>query len=108
MFPTLTLSKAYKLEVQVFERTESLFMTAWIPITFTNLVLIYLIVITCEKELLSIKKTITAALLSFPIIYIALYPKDIYEVFDFLPLTNAFVLGLAFIYMPIIILVELI
>ncbi|WP_163192586.1 GerAB/ArcD/ProY family transporter [Clostridium thermarum] len=109
IFPTLTLSKALQLEVQVFERTESLFMTAWIPITFTNLVLIYLIVIICEKELLSIKKTIPAALLSFPIIlYLALYPKDIYEVFDFLRLTNAFVLGLAFIYMPIIILVELI
>jgi spore germination protein (amino acid permease) len=109
IFPTLTLSKALQLEVQVFERTESLFMTAWIPITFTNLVLIFLIIMTNIKELFSFKKNNIAALAPFPIILlIALYPKNIGEVFKFLRFTNTFALTLAFIYLPLIIIIELI
>lgn len=103
VFPTLTLSKAIQLENQVFERAESLFMAAWIPNTFTTMIVYYLISTICIKALFHKKKDKIIKLGQIPIIFmIALLPRNIAEVFKMLNLANLGLNILVLVYLPLV------
>lgn len=102
IFPTLTLSKSIQLDNQIFERAESLFMAAWIPNTFTTLVVHYLLSTISLKTALNIKKPKFVNLLMFPmILFIAYLPQNTSEVFKYNDYINIASVMLTFVYFPI-------
>jgi spore germination protein (amino acid permease) len=105
IFPALTLSKSIQLDNQIFERAESLFMAAWIPNTFTTLVVHYLLSSISLKTALNIQKPKFINLLLFPIIlFIAYLPQNISEVFRYNHYNNIASVLLTFVYFPIFVL----
>lgn len=103
MFPTLTLSKAIQLQNPVFERTESLFMAAWIPNTITTLVVYFIISTTSIKSLFKNKKDSIIRLVQLPLILIiCLLPKNEVELFKMLDIANIGLNLLNFVYLPIV------
>lgn len=103
MFPTLTLSKAIQLETPVFERTESLFMAAWIPNTITTLIVYFIISTTSAKAFFKTKKDSLIKLIQLPLILIVcLLPRNNIELFKMLSLANIGLNLLNFVYLPIV------
>ncbi len=85
IFPTITLSKSIRLDVKILERAESFYMAAWIPITFTTLLLHYFISTLNLKALFNTKRDHLLIYGQIPIFFIiALLPQNIAEVFQFL------------------------
>jgi len=85
IFPTITLSKSIMLESNILERAESLYMAAWIPITFSTLLLFYLASTLNLKALFNTRKDRIIIFSQIPFFFlIALYPDNISEVFYFI------------------------
>ncbi|PRX25254.1 spore germination protein (amino acid permease) [Orenia metallireducens] len=82
IFPTITLSKSIMLESNILERAESLYMAAWIPITFSTLLLFYLASTLNLKAFFNTKKDRVIIFSQVPLfLVLALYPDNISEVF---------------------------
>jgi spore germination protein (amino acid permease) len=83
IFPTLTLTKSIQIRGQVFERAESLFMAAWIPNSFTTMIIYYYILTLNFKKLLNLKKDrliiYSEAVLFFAVTFI---PRNIVQAFN--------------------------
>jgi spore germination protein (amino acid permease) len=102
MFPTITIHKAIALQTQVFERAEAIFMTAWIPTTFTTLCCYYLVAVLNTKSLLNIKKdNLIFYILIVSTMFIANIPKDMAEMFRYLEYNAILAQILNLIYIPI-------
>lgn len=109
VFPTLTLTKAIQMENQVFERTESLFLSAWIPNMITTFVIYFLISTIHLKMIFKKAKENIIKLVQLPLILaVALIPKNKAEIFKMLDWGNVGMSCLIFIYLPIVILTVLI
>lgn len=105
-FPTLTLSKSIQINIQLLERAESLFMTAWIPIAFTALVTYNITGISCTKELFNTQKDNLILIIELILAFIiSIIPKNMGEVFKLLTFSNIFMVGITFIYYPAITLI---
>lgn len=108
-FPTLTLTKAIQVNVQVIERAESLFAAAWIPVTFTTIVFYYLVDTISLKQLFNTNKNNVLIAVQIPLIYIvAAIPKNIGQLFKLLSVANSIIQFLIFIYIPLFVLMVLI
>jgi spore germination protein len=102
MFPTITIHKAIAMQTQVFERAEAVFMTAWIPTTFTTLCSYYLAAVLNTKVLFNTKKdNIIFYILLVIVMYIANMPKDMAEMFKYLQYNAVLAQILNLIYMPV-------
>lgn len=83
IFPTITLSKSIKIGTNILERAESLYMAAWVPITFTTLLLYYLASTLNLKAFFNTKRDRIIILSQIPLFFlIALYPDNIAQVFN--------------------------
>lgn len=102
MFPTITIFKALSLQSQVFERAEAMFMTVWIPTTFTTLCVYYLVAVLNIKALFNTKKdNIIFYILIAATMFIANIPKDMAEIFKYLEYNAVLAQILNLIYIPI-------
>lgn len=109
VFPTLTLTKAIQLESQVFERTESLFVSAWIPNMITTFVVYFFISTTHLKVMFKKTKDNIIRLAQLPLILaVAMMPKNNTEIFNMLDWGNVGMVCLTFVYLPAVILTILI
>jgi len=109
IFPTITMSKSIRVEVKILERAESLFMAAWIPITFTTLLLLYLVSTLNLKALFNSKRDRLIIISQIPLFLIlALYPKNISEVFKLGELKDIGGQMLIFVIVPLAVLAQLI
>lgn|GEM_PF-2322438 len=108
-FPAVSLAKTIEMEVEIFERTESFFMAAWIPNAITSIIVFYIITTLNIKELFKVKskKGINRIILfQIPIfLIIALIPKNIIELYKYLLISNKFAVGLILGYLPIFFLI---
>lgn len=108
-FPAIALAKTIELKVEIFERTESFFMAAWIPNAITSIITFYIITTLNIKELFKVKsrKGVNIIILfQIPIfIVISLIPKNIMHLYKFLLINNVFSIGLIFGYIPIFFLI---
>ncbi|SET42244.1 spore germination protein (amino acid permease) [Natronincola peptidivorans] len=104
LFPTLSLSKTIQLQVEMFERAESLFMAVWIPITFTTIVTYFFSSFLNMKALLNTKREKMVLYGHLPILFIAaLIPQNTVEVHYYLMLTNELAKILSFAALPLIV-----
>ncbi|MBS4539068.1 endospore germination permease [Clostridium sp. D2Q-11] len=109
LFPTITLAKSIRMEVKILERAESLFMAAWVPITFTTLLLFYLASTLNLKALFNTKKDYFLILSQIPLFFIiALYPSNISEVFKFMGWNEKIGQILIFVIVPVMMIAQLI
>lgn len=105
-FPAILLAKIIEFKAELFERTESFFMAAWIPGIFANIVIICTTAILNLKEIFNTKKTNRIILLIVPFIIISTFiPKNIIDVYDYLELGNKISVYLTLIYFPILFIV---
>jgi spore germination protein len=101
MFPTITIHKTITLQTQIFERAEAIFMTAWIPTTFTTLCMYYLAATLNSKALFNTKKdNIVFYVLVAVAMFIANIPKDMAEMFRYLEYNAILAQILNLIYIP--------
>ena len=102
MFPTISMYKSIAMQTQIFERAEALFMTVWIPITFTTLCVYYLVAVLNAKALFNTKKNnIVLYILIAVVMLIANLPKDMAEVLNYLEYNAILAQILNLIYIPI-------
>jgi spore germination protein (amino acid permease) len=102
MFPTITIYKAIALQTQVFERAEALFMTAWIPTTFTTICVYYLAGFLNLKVLVNTKKDKNIIYILMAIVMIiANIPKDMAEMFKYLEYNAVLAQVLNLVYVPV-------
>jgi spore germination protein len=102
MFPSITMYKSISMQTQIFERAEAIFMTVWIPITFTTLCAYYLVAVLNTKALFNTKKdNIIFYILIVVTIFIANMPKDMPELFKYFKYNGILTQILNLIYMPI-------
>ncbi|MCC5910016.1 MAG: endospore germination permease [Clostridiaceae bacterium] len=103
IFPTISLSKTIQLDVEIFERAESLFMTAWIPISFTTIVSYYFSSSLNLKALFNTKRDDLIIYGQLPILFVmALIPQNIVQVYYYLSINNILAQVLSFGLMPLI------
>ncbi|MDQ2085456.1 endospore germination permease [Herbivorax sp. ANBcel31] len=96
--PTIILSKTIQLENPLFERAESIFITAWIPITFSTMTLYYYASVLNLKALFDTKKHNLMIYIQIPLlIFIALYPKNVIKAYQYLKINNYLALALVII-----------
>lgn len=110
LYPTITLSKAIQLRVQLFERAESIFMALWIPNTFTTLVAYYFFSVENIKVLFK-KPNRDIFLYGHSILFIigAMLPKNIIQTFRYLRLADDFIgKFLVFFLVPSLVVLQLI
>ena len=101
MFPTISMYKSIAFQTQIFERAESLFMTIWIPSTFTTLCIYYLVAVLNTKALFNTKKdNFIFYILIIIIMFIANMPKNMIEVFRYLEYNAVLAQILNLIYIP--------
>jgi spore germination protein (amino acid permease) len=102
MFPTITIYKAIALQTQVFERAEAIFMTAWIPTTFTTICVYYLAAVLNLKVLFNTKQdNIFIYILIVIVMIIANLPKDMAEMFKYLEYNAVLAQVLNLVYVPV-------
>lgn len=101
-FPGILLAKIIEFKAEIFERTESFFMAAWIPGVFANIITLLIVAILNLKEVFNTKKTNSIILLIAPFIFIvSLIPKGIEDVYEFLAFNNKIAVSINLIYIPI-------
>ncbi|MCA1029511.1 spore germination protein [Bacillus timonensis] len=107
IYPTLTLAKNIKVDIQVFERIESLFMAVWIPISFTTLLQFYFVSTLNLKALFNCKKSsiiiIVQLLLFFPL---ALKIESVTKLFLYFKYVEWLALFLGFVVLPLAFIIE--
>lgn len=104
IFPTISLSKTIRLKTELFERLESLFMTIWMPISFTTILGHYWASILNSKALFNTKRGHLIMWINVPIIFfIALYPENVVQLNYFLSLSNRLAQILTFGVLPIVV-----
>lgn len=109
VYPTIILSKSIQFQAQIFERAESLFMTTWIPISFSTIVIYYYASCQNLNALFNIKKYKLMIYLQIPIILIiAYFPRNVVEVYHHLEFVNYLAISLSIIVviLPIISLIR--
>lgn len=105
IFPTLSLTKSIQLRATIFERAESFFMAAWIPTTFTTIILYYFASTLNLKALLNTKKDAMITYAQIPLFFIiAFMPENIVEVFKYLNANAVLAQILNLIYIPLFVL----
>jgi spore germination protein len=105
-FPAILLAKIIEFKAELFERTESFFMAAWIPAIFANIVVMCTTAILNLKEIFNTKKTNRIILLIVPFIMISTFiPKNIIDVYEYLEFSNRITVYLSLIYFPILFIV---
>lgn len=105
VYPTIILSKSIQLQSQIFERAESLFMTAWIPISFSTIVIYYFASCHNLNALFNTTKYKLMIYLQIPVIlFIANFPRNVVKVYHYLSFVNylAISLSIIVIILPII------
>ncbi|TYQ16483.1 UNVERIFIED_CONTAM: spore germination protein (amino acid permease) [Acetivibrio alkalicellulosi] len=105
IYPTIILSKSIQFEVQLFERAESFFISSWIPITFSTMLLFYYSSVLNLKALFNTNKHNFIVYLHIPVLLlIALYPKNIVNVYEYLKIPTYLAAGFSIISisMPVI------
>ncbi|TYQ16480.1 UNVERIFIED_CONTAM: spore germination protein (amino acid permease) [Acetivibrio alkalicellulosi] len=103
--PTIILSKTIELEAQLFERAESLFITAWIPITFSTMAVYYYASVLNLKAFLGTNRHNLMIYIQIPlIIIIALFPEDIIKAYHYLKINSylALLLSIVVVILPFI------
>lgn len=110
-FPTISLAKTIDMREEIFERTESFFMAAWIPNAFTTIVTFYIITTLNIKELFNVKKASginKIILLQTPFfVTIALLPRNVPKLNEYLILSNKVAAYLNLGYLPVFFLIVL-
>ncbi|MDF2674387.1 MAG: spore germination protein, partial [Clostridiales bacterium] len=102
MFPTITIYKSIALQTQVFERAEALFMTAWIPTTFTTVCVYYFAGFLNLKALVNSKQDkVIMYILIVIVMVIANLPKDMAEMFKYLEYNAKLAQALNLVYVPV-------
>jgi spore germination protein len=102
MFPTITMYKAIALPTQFFERAEAIFITVWIPSTFTTLCIYFLAAVLNTKALFNTKEdNLIFYILIILTMIIANIPMDMAELFKYLEYNSILAEILNLIYVPI-------
>jgi spore germination protein len=102
-YPVLSLSQSLKLETQIFERAETLFMATWIPITLTTIVVAYISTNLNLKTLFNTQKNRLIIYGQIPVVmFIALLPRNAREVSTYLNYENTVAVFLNFVYFPLL------
>jgi len=105
IYPTISLSKAILLQYEIFERAESLFISIWIPISFTTILMYYFVSCLNFMALFNTTRYNLILYLQLPILFImALIPNNVIEVFYYLNLVNNIAKILSFALLPLIVL----
>lgn len=80
-FPTLMLGKSIHLEFRIFERAETFFMAAWIPMTLANTVVAYIMTSLSIKQLFNSNKNNLIITIQLPILFaVAILIKNFSEI----------------------------
>lgn len=102
LFPTLTLTKTIQSKSLIFERSESLFMVSWIPITFSTILINYFGSTLSLKVLLNAKRDNLIMYAQLPVfLAIALFPQNIVEITKYFNINKIVALSINFIYLPL-------
>jgi len=109
IYPTITLTKAIQLRVQLFERAESFFMAAWIPNAFTTLVIYYYLSIINIRSVFSKLNYNILAYCHFPLIFfVAMFPRNVVASTNYLVLLDNYIgKALVFFLVPGLIVLQL-
>ncbi|AKL95847.1 spore germination protein [Clostridium aceticum] len=103
LHPTIALSRALQLDIEMFERLEVMFMAVWIPMTFTTLAAYYFASVINLKVMFRSEKEQLMLYGQIPIIFlIALLPNNVVEVHALLSINNKLAQVHSFIIIPVI------
>ncbi|WP_259473044.1 GerAB/ArcD/ProY family transporter [Clostridium estertheticum] len=108
LWPTITMIKSLDIPDTFIEHWEGVVMAFWIFFYFTTFVNTYFFSCEIVKNVVKLKDTKLSSLLIMPIIYvIALYPKNIAEIYNLQFKTTPVLLTaiLLFVVLPILILI---
>ncbi|WP_182101546.1 GerAB/ArcD/ProY family transporter [Niallia taxi] len=84
-WPTLNLGRMVHVPAEIFARIDSVLVISWIYATFTTILTYYFIAIRGTGELFHFHKYKVMSALSFFItFFVAMWPDDIYEVYNFI------------------------
>lgn len=109
IYPVLSLSKSMQLTNQLFERAESLFMAAWVPITFSTLVVHYIASNLNLKALFNTNKNRLIIYGQIPLfLIIALFPRNSKELSDYLHFNSHFTIFLNLLYFPLFLIIAIV
>lgn len=107
-FPTISLAKTIEFRAELFERTEILFMAAWIPAVFANIVTLFIVATFNLKVIFNIKKTNLDIFLIIPVVLIITFiPRNIVEVYKYLLMNDKLAIYINLIYIPILFIIVL-
>lgn len=108
IYPGITLSKAIRLRLQVFERGESLFMASWVLNTFTTLIMYYFVSTLNLKTLFNTNKEKLIIYIHIPIfILISIFPQNVIQTFKYLHFCTFIAQFLNFVFIPLMIIIFL-
>lgn len=100
--PGILLAKVIEFRAEIFERIESLFMAAWIPAIFANIITFCILVVLSLREVFNTKKTNRIILIIAPfILIISLIPRGTQDVYGFLEFNSRIAVVISLIYIPI-------
>ncbi len=103
-WPTLVLGRMVHVPAQILARIDSILLISWIYGVFTTLFSFYFIFVRGIAELFKTNRYRLIAALGFPVmVFIAMFPQDIYEMYDYILKVTYFGIFLTIVY-PVILL----
>jgi spore germination protein len=84
-WPTLILGRMIHVPAEILARIDSILLISWIYGVFTTLLSYYFVFVRGTGELFRFYNYRVISLIGFPIMFIiAMFPQDIYEMYDFI------------------------
>lgn len=104
-WPTLILGKMVHIPAQILARVDSILLISWIYGVYTTLLSFYFIFVRGVAELIRSEHYRMIACIGFPIMFIiAIFPSDIYTMYDYLLKVTFFGLFIVIVY-PLLLLI---
>lgn len=84
-WPTLVLGRMIQVPLEILARIDALLLISWIYGVFTTLLSYYFVFVRGIGELFRFKHDRIISLVGFPVTFIiAIFPQDIYQMYDFI------------------------